>query len=61
MEEREATITSASLLRLKDQQTGTEYDFINPANVSITDGAIAIYVAVTTPNKVVRIVKEIKH
>jgi hypothetical protein len=61
MEEREATIVSASNLKLRDEQDGMEHQFINPANITLTDGAIAIYVSITTPNKVVRIIKEIKH
>lgn len=60
MEEREGTITSAANLKLRDSINGEEYSFINPANITIGDGYIAIYITINTPNKVVRVVREIK-
>ena len=60
MEEREGTITSAVNSKLRDSINGVEYEFVNPANVTVTDNLIAIYVTINTPNKVIRVIREIK-
>lgn len=47
--------------RLMDNITGEMMDFENPANIILTDGGVIIYVTVTTPNKVIRIIKNVKN
>lgn len=60
MEEREGTITSVLNGKLRDNFSGDEFEFVNPASVTIGDGSVVIYVSVITPRKVVRILKEVK-
>jgi len=61
MEERQATITDAANSLMTDSATGTSYGYTNPASVTISNGSIVIYVAINTPNKVIRIIKDIKY
>lgn len=60
MEEREGTITSVLNGKLRDHINGDEFEFVNPASVTLVDGGVVIYVSVITPRKVVRIIKEVK-
>ena len=60
MEEREGTITSVLNSKLRDNFSGDEFEFVNPASITLTDGGIVIYISVITPRKVVRVIKEVK-
>ncbi len=60
MEEREGTITSVLNGKLRDHINGDEFEFVNPASITVTDGSIVIYISVITPRKVVRVLKEVK-
>lgn len=60
MEEREGTITSAANLTLRDNINGEEFSFVNPANIIIGDGYIAIYITINTPKRTINVIKEIK-
>lgn len=60
MEEREGTITSVLNGKLRDNFSGDEFDFVNPASVIIGDGSVVVYIAVITPKKVIRVIKEVK-
>ena len=61
MEEKEGTIISVSNSMLRDNASGMEHEFVNPAMISISDGNIVIYVEISTPNKTIRIIKNIKN
>lgn len=61
MQEKEGTIISVANSILKDNASGMEHEFVNPAVILISDGSIVIYVEVSTPNKIIRIIKNIKN
>ena len=61
METKEGTIIDRQNDKLKDNFTGSEHKFTNPANVVIKDGDIVIYVEIVTGNdKIIRILKDVK-
>lgn len=60
MQEKEGTIISVANSLLRDNASGMENEFVNPAMILISDGNIVIYVEISTPNKVIRIIKNIK-
>lgn len=47
--------------KLMDNISGEILDFENPANVILTEGGVIVYVTVVTPNKVIRIIKNVKN
>lgn len=47
--------------KLMDNVTGEILEFENPASITLIDGGVVIYVSVVTPNKVIRIIKNIKN
>lgn len=60
MQEKEGTIISVANSMLRDAG-GQEREFTNPAMIQISDGNIVIYVEISTPNKVIRVIKNIKN
>lgn len=60
MQEKEGTIISVANSLLRDSD-GLEKEFTNPAMIQISDGSVVIYVEISTPNKVIRVIKNIKH
>lgn len=61
MQEKEGTIISVANSILRDNTSGNEHEFVNPASIFISDGNVVIYVEVTTPNKVIRVIKSVKN
>jgi len=60
MEEKEGVIIDAANGILRENGGG-EHEFVNPAQVSITNGDGVIYIQIVTPVKVIRVIKDIKH
>jgi hypothetical protein len=60
MEEKEGVITDAAGHKLSENGGGQNLDFVNPASVIIKNGDGVVYVEITTPNKVIRVIKEVK-
>jgi hypothetical protein len=60
MEEKEGTILDVATRTLIEDGTEGPVEFINPAQISINKSDGVIYIQISTPNKVVRVIKEIK-
>ncbi|HEY0029553.1 MAG TPA: hypothetical protein VGC65_02250 [Bacteroidia bacterium] len=61
MEEKEGVITDLANRRLRDNNGGGEnLEFVNPASIVMKVGDGVVYIEITTPNKVIRVIKEIK-
>lgn len=59
MEEKEGVIKDLANRILTDSD-GMDRDFVNPAQVTIKNGDGVIYIEIITPNKVIRVIKDVK-
>jgi hypothetical protein len=61
MEEKEGVITDVTGHKLRDVNGGGDgLEFVNPGGVSIVIGDAVIYIEIPTPNRIVRVIKELK-